>query len=359
MPTRIGPPALAAAICVLAGAGCGSSHRRTSAPLSAQARPQIASTRSATQTASNQPAKQAAPARVVRRPPPRLISILPAAHRRGLFDWTPAVAVRGRTAVWISRVRRYGEAGFTITLLRFDRQLVTLALHAAGRARRVGLALRGRDRAAGAARRGRGIQRWVPRVVRCGWVPAYGRIGWPCAAAMASVVIYRDGSSTSADGGWCPGAGAGGGGGQAESGAAHRPRPGGVSVDSCMKVCWGDPCTSSRSWPARAWASPPMVAALGGGTQPLRPRAGQRARRMWRRDGDGAGHQPGLGRRLPLSARPPPPAFPLPIPLDARPDGNLRSAPAAVLPRLLHRARAASRLATPGAPASCSVPLSV
>jgi hypothetical protein len=58
--------------------------------------------------------------------------VLAAARRQGLFGWTPAVVVGGRTAVWISRVRAAHESGFTITLLRFDQALVMLALHAGG-----------------------------------------------------------------------------------------------------------------------------------------------------------------------------------------------------------------------------------
>ena len=63
---------------------------------------------------------------------PTGIAVLAAARRQGLFGWAPAVAVGGRTAVWISRVRAFHESGFTITLLRFDQGLVALALHAGG-----------------------------------------------------------------------------------------------------------------------------------------------------------------------------------------------------------------------------------
>jgi hypothetical protein len=34
--------------------------------------------------------------------------------------------------VWVSRVKAYHEGGFTITMVRFDQRLVTLALHAGG-----------------------------------------------------------------------------------------------------------------------------------------------------------------------------------------------------------------------------------
>lgn len=72
----------------------------------------------------------ATPAPVVTHAGARPIVVLPAATRPGLFGWTPAVAVGGQTGVWISRVTAFRESGFTITLLRFDQALVTLALHA-------------------------------------------------------------------------------------------------------------------------------------------------------------------------------------------------------------------------------------
>jgi len=184
-----------------------------------------------------------APAPVARRRPARLIEVLPAARRQGLFGWLPAVAVRGQTAVWISRVSAYHEPGFTITLLRLDQSLVTLALHAGG----------GEPGGSG-WRYGDAIGTSEQRIVvaafnsafrenyGAGGFFAYGRVGWRLLPGAASVVIYRDGS--------------------ADIGSWHRgvPAPGrpvaavrqnlhllinagriASNVDTCIKVCWGDP----------------------------------------------------------------------------------------------------------------------
>jgi hypothetical protein len=169
--------------------------------------------------------------------------ILSAARRPGRFGWTPAVAVRGHVAVWISRVQAHGEAGFTITLLRFDQRSVTLALHAGGAEPggsgwRYGSAI------------GRGERRIVVAAFNSAFRESYGaggfveggRVGWPLRRGLASVVIYRDGS--------------------ADIGAWQRgiPLPGrpvaavrqnlrllidrgrvASNVGTCIKVCWGDP----------------------------------------------------------------------------------------------------------------------
>jgi hypothetical protein len=160
-----------------------------------------------------------------------------------LFDWMPAVAVRGQTAVWISRVRAFHEAGFTITLLRFDQGLVTLALHAGG------------SQPGGAGwRYGDAIGKAESRLVVAAFNSAFqesygaggfeqgGRVGWPLRRGAASVVIYRDGSADI--GRWqrtVPRAG--------RPVAAVRQNlalliDGGripASVDTCIKRCWGDP----------------------------------------------------------------------------------------------------------------------
>jgi hypothetical protein len=171
------------------------------------------------------------------------IAVLAAARRPGLFGWTPAVAVGGQTAVWISRVRAFHESGFTITLLRFDQGMVTLALHAGGS--QPG----GQGWAYGDA-----IGRAEGRIVVAAFNSAFqqnygaggfeegGRVGWPLLRGAASVVIYRDG--TADIGRW-----------QVTVPAAGRPVQavrqnlgllidGGripPSVDTCIKVCWGDP----------------------------------------------------------------------------------------------------------------------
>ncbi len=169
--------------------------------------------------------------------------MLPAAGRQGLFGWTPAVLVRGQAAVWISRVAAYHEAGFTITMLRFDQALVTLALHAGG-SQPGGTGWRYGD-AIGAAE-----SRVVVAAFNGGFQESYGaggfeaggRVGWPLRRAAASVVIYRDGSADI--GQW-----------QQTVPATGRPveavrqnlglliNAGRIAstVDTCIKVCWGDP----------------------------------------------------------------------------------------------------------------------
>jgi hypothetical protein len=171
------------------------------------------------------------------------IVVLAGARRQGLFGWVPAVAVGGRTAVWISRVRAFHESGFTITLLRFNQGLVTLALHAGGS--QPG----GQGWAYGDA-----IGRREGRIVVAAFNSAFqesygaggfeegGRVGWPLRQRAASVVIYGDG--TADVGRW-----------RVTVPAAGRPVEavrqnlallidGGripPSVDTCIKVCWGDP----------------------------------------------------------------------------------------------------------------------
>jgi hypothetical protein len=160
-----------------------------------------------------------------------------------LFDWTPAVLVRGQTAVWISRVNAHGEARFTITLLRFDQALVTLALHAGGA--EPGGSGWSYGAAIGAAER-----RIVVAAFNSAFRESYGaggfeedgRVGWPLRRGAASVVIYRDG--TADIGAWLKGVPAAG-----RAVAAVRQNLGLLidrgrvpsSVDTCVKVCWGDP----------------------------------------------------------------------------------------------------------------------
>jgi hypothetical protein len=168
--------------------------------------------------------------------------VLPAARRQGLFGWTPAVNVGGRTAVRISRVKAFHESGFTITMLRFDQGLVTLALHAGG------------SQPGGRGwRYGDSIGRRESRIVVAGFNSAFqesygaggfeagGRVGWPLRRGAASVVIYRDGADI---GRWhitVPAAGRPVRAVRQNLGllidAARIP----PSVDACIKVCWGDP----------------------------------------------------------------------------------------------------------------------
>lgn len=166
-----------------------------------------------------------------------------AAGRQGLFGWTPAVTIGGQTAVWISRVQAYHEVDHTVTLLRFDLGRVTLALHAGGsqpggHGWRYGDAIRGRE------------NRSVVAAFNSGFQPSYGaggfeeggRVGWRMQRGRASVVVYRDGYADV--GRW-----------KKTVPAAGRPVwsvrqnlgllidngriP--ATVDTCIKVCWGDP----------------------------------------------------------------------------------------------------------------------
>ncbi len=169
--------------------------------------------------------------------------ILPAAGRQGLFGWTPAVAVGGQTAVWISRVGAFQEAGFTITLLRFDQRLVRLALHAGssqpgGSGWRYGDSIAGRERRAVVAAFNSAFQEGYG----AGGFEEGGRVGWRLRRGVASVVIYRDGIADI--GRWrltVPVAG--------RPVEAVRQNLGllisagriASTVDACIKVCWGDP----------------------------------------------------------------------------------------------------------------------
>ena len=160
-----------------------------------------------------------------------------------MFGWAPAVLVRGQTAVWISRARAYGEAGFSITLLRCDQQLVTLTLHAGGAEPGgsgwpYGAAITGGERriALGA------FNSAFRQSYGAGGFEEHGRVGWPLRAGAASVVMYRDGSADI--GVWKRGLPAPG-----RAVAAVRQNLGLLidrgrvprSVDTCVKVCWGDP----------------------------------------------------------------------------------------------------------------------
>ena len=217
---------------VWALSGCSSSHPAT------QRR-----SGSSSQTTSSTPAPAPSATAIARARPPRLIEVLPAVGRRGLFGWVPAVAVRGQPAVWISRVAAEHEAGFTITLLRLDQRLVTLALHAGG-AEPGGSGWRFGDEIGRAERRTivAAFNSAFRESYGAGGFMAYGRVGWPLRRGAASVVIYRDGVADI--GRWREGIPAAG-----RAVAAVRQNLGLLidrgrvppSVDTCIKVCWGDP----------------------------------------------------------------------------------------------------------------------
>ena len=225
--------------CVLIScAGCGSSHHATSRVIAT-----VSSTRSITTSARTTAGTVATALPIVKHARARPIVVLPAVRRQGLFGWTPAVVVGGQTAVWISRVKAFHELGFTITLLRFDQELVALALHAGG-SQPGGLGWRYGDAI------GRGEGRIVVAAFNSAFQENYGaggfeeggRVGWPLRRGAASVVIYRDGVADI--GRWNDTVPAGGRPVQAVRQNlgplidAGRIPP---SVDTCIKVCWGDP----------------------------------------------------------------------------------------------------------------------
>ncbi|MDQ2897256.1 MAG: hypothetical protein M3Y09_16705 [Actinomycetota bacterium] len=174
---------------------------------------------------------------------PLRITVHAGARRAGTFSWRPAVSIRRQTAIWISRVAAEHLPGDTVTLLRLDSRLVTLALHAGasepgGRGWRYGDAIRGAERGRvlaafnSAFREGYGA----------GGFAADGRIGWRLRRRAASVVVYRDGGVNI--GRW----------------RVSVPTPGrptafvrqnlgllidrgqiASTVDTCIKRCWGDP----------------------------------------------------------------------------------------------------------------------
>jgi hypothetical protein len=160
-----------------------------------------------------------------------------------VFNWTPAVAVRGQTAVWIARAAAYREPGFTVTLLRFDQMLAGLVLHAGG-SQPGGSGWRHPDAVVGRERRRVmiGFNSAFQEGYGAGGFSEGGRVGWRLLRGKASVVIYRDGHADI--GRWrvtvpAPG----------QPVEAVRQNLGllindgriAPSVDTCIKRCWGDP----------------------------------------------------------------------------------------------------------------------
>jgi hypothetical protein len=140
-------------------------------------------------------------------------------------------------------VRAYHESGFTVTLLRFDQRLVRLALHAGG-AQPGGANWRYGDSIARAERRivVAAFNSAFEESYGAGGFEAGGRVGWPLRRGLASVVIYRDGFTDI--GRWrrtVP----------AEKRAVWAVRQNlgllisagriASTVDTCIKICWGDP----------------------------------------------------------------------------------------------------------------------
>jgi hypothetical protein len=176
-------------------------------------------------------------------PPAPLVVILPGVHHQGLEPWTPLAAIRGTTGVWIARVPAHAEPGLTVTLMRFDQSRVRLVLHAGnedpgGTGWRYGDLIGPREgRAAVVA-----FNSAFRASYGAGGFMQAGRVGWRLHRGAASVVIYADGSADI--GTWHGTVPARG-----RAVAAVRQNltllidRGRVAptVDSCIKVCWGDP----------------------------------------------------------------------------------------------------------------------
>ncbi len=241
---RIGSASALASV-LAACVACGASHPPASATKASASSRQASgsasesmSTPSRTTASTTSSVRSVAPAKR-----PRLILVLPAARRPGLFGWLPGVAVRGQTAVWISRVKAFHEPGFTITLLRFAQRRVMLALHAGG-AQPGGAGWRYGDTIAGAERRSvvAAFNSAFQESYGAGGFAQDGRVGWPLRRGAASVVIYRGG--TADIGGWQQTVPAPG-----RRVAAVRQNlrllidDGHIAstVDTCIKRCWGDP----------------------------------------------------------------------------------------------------------------------
>jgi hypothetical protein len=177
------------------------------------------------------------------KPPPKLIAIRPGAHRRGLFGWIPAAAVRGVPAVSISRVAAFGLPGQSVTLVRFDQHLVTLILHAGGSQPGgsgwlPGDSIHARERHYLLAAFNSAFQQSYGG----GGFVQNGRVGWPLKRGYASVVMYTNGMADI--GAWRHGVPAHGQPVAAVRQNLHLLINHGLipaNVDFCIKACWGDP----------------------------------------------------------------------------------------------------------------------
>ena len=286
----------------LFAAGCGGSHRPRAATSPAPTTaPVTITTGSATTTGAGTNATVSRPP--ARRRRAKLIAILPAAHRAGRFGWREAAAVRGVAAVWIARVGAFREPSFTVTLLRLNQRVATLALHAGstqpgGSGWRYGSMV-------GAGERHRLLAAFnsaFEESYGAGGFVQDGRVGWPLRRGRASVVIYRDG--TADIGTWRRGIPAPGrpvaavrqnlqllidhGRIAGQRRQLHSP----VLGRSAARAAGRGPLGPGRDGPGRP--------AVGGRSDALGPRLSRGACVARRRSGDGAGHQPGLGRRLSL-----------------------------------------------------------
>ncbi|MHB8342010.1 MAG: hypothetical protein ACYDB7_12690, partial [Mycobacteriales bacterium] len=173
-------------------------------------------------------------------PAPLVQAAAPAAPS-AVPSWVVAVLVHGRDAAWVARVAPTAEPGATVTLVRFDQSLLTLALHA-GYTDPGGSGWTYGDQVGA---------KELPQLVAAfnggfrfstgdGGFRADGRTPAPLQTGVASVVTYADG--TSDVGTW--GAGVPGPGHGAVVSVRQNLRlliAGGAptNVDACIEICWG------------------------------------------------------------------------------------------------------------------------
>jgi hypothetical protein len=140
-------------------------------------------------------------------------------------------------------VKAFHEPGFTITLLRFDQSLVTLALHAGGsqpgtKGWRYGDVIGGSERRIVVAAFNSAFQ----ENYGAGGFFEGGRVGWRLRRGVASEVTYRDGITDI--GRWRENVPAPGRPVEAVRQNLDLLINGGrisPTVDTCIKRCWGDP----------------------------------------------------------------------------------------------------------------------
>jgi hypothetical protein len=162
-------------------------------------------------------------------------------------EWRPVATIAGQAAAWVAQ--RSG-----VTLIRFDQQLVHLALHA-GAGEPAGSGWRNGDQIGPheihrvvAAFNG-GFKLSQPSV---GFLLA-GRVGVPLSAGLASIVTYTDG--TTEIGAWHAGVPASGKPIASVRQNLHllvdRGLPAG-SVEECVQSCWGSTLGGGTSVPRSA-----------------------------------------------------------------------------------------------------------
>jgi hypothetical protein len=178
----------AAAALVTALAGCGGSGAMggTSAPT--RAAPATGTGTVANRPAGSGPTTTTTTTAVP--PPPSYPVVLPAADRTVGSRFTPVVSSRGQTAVWMARLTT------GVTLLYFDRGLVTLALHAGtidpgGSGWHYGPSVVDGERRHLVAAFNGGFK----FSTEAGGFESFGRTATPLRQGLGSIVTYADGTT--------------------------------------------------------------------------------------------------------------------------------------------------------------------